>query len=681
MRIRLFCFCLLFTFLAKAQPGKEAWHWEFGSACSMDFSSGVAVPGVAWSFGAIEGTASYSDPITGQLIMYASGVVVINKNGNTMYNGVALKGHTSSTQGALIIPKPGSNTIYYVITSDQCASNNHGVFYSVVDLTLHGGLGEVVLKNQILTPPPATEKLVGARQCNGTDYWIITHPLGTNCFNAYSVTSAGINPTPVVSCAGTVQKYISPTYDEGIGYMKISPDGSKLALGVCSDSIPILEILDFNNSTGVVSNPLTIRFPNTWGVYGVSFSPDNSKLYAGVYPYDTTSCIYQYDLTSNTSSIIIASQTLIAKRKYIFSTGKYQFGAMQIAPDGKIYIARSSEDSLAFINNPNTLGAACNFVLNGINILGGSWSYYGLPNFIDANYAGIQIDIPDVQQCNTFTATTLDAGSGFAGYFWSTGASTQTISINTPGQYWVTVTNDQGCTRTDTVNAYLLNPIKEDTLACDTFKANVVQAGVLQYNWFDGSNAPIRNFTQSGTYYVDINYVRGCAIRDSITVTIVPSPQINIGPDTTFCKGELKMDAACSTCNYQWSTGETSSAITVKTPGVYSVTVKDSNGCVDSDTLTIRPQLSVFNFEMPNIVTPNDDNINDVVDFKKYQFTTFQIHIFNRWGQEIFKSEDPNAVWKPTQDDGTYYYTTQYKIDCTVDSQTKTLKGFITIVR
>ena len=84
---------------------------------------------------------------------------------------------------------------------------------------------------------------------------------------------------------------------------------------------------------------------------------------------------------------------------------------------------------------------------------------------------------------------------------------------------------------------------------------------------------------------------------------------------------------------------------------------------------------------MPNVVTPNDDNINDGVDFRKYQFSTFQIHIFNRWGQEIFKSEDPNAVWKPTQDDGTYYYTAQYKIDCTVDSQTKTLKGFITVLR
>jgi len=97
--------------------------------------------------------------------------------------------------------------------------------------------------------------------------------------------------------------------------------------------------------------------------------------------------------------------------------------------------------------------------------------------------------------------------------------------------------------------------------------------------------------------------------------------------------------------------------------------------------MIVRPQLSAFNFLMPNIVTPNDDKINDEIDFGIYQFSSLQIEIYNRWGQKIFESSDPKGVWKPTVDDGTYFYTAQYKIDCGSDSQAKNLKGFITVIR
>ncbi|MGZ3862455.1 MAG: T9SS type B sorting domain-containing protein [Bacteroidia bacterium] len=681
MKQRLFTVFAICAVFAQAQPGKEAWHWYFGQRAKLDFSTGVPVPGLGpTSFVINEGSASISDETTGQYLFSVGGTHIYNRNDAVMYNGYNISSVINSTQANLIIQQPYS-TLYYVFSNDY---NNgpKGIHYSIVDMSLQSGLGAVILKNQVLMPAPSTEKMVGVRHCNGEDYWVLAHPLNSNAFHAYLITSAGINLTPVISNVGTSLPYYTTPDWPGCGYIKASPNGRKLALGSDSDSIPIMELFDFDNLTGVVSNPLTINYPGLFGPYALSFSPDNSKLYAAPHS-DSATWIYQYDLSSNFPSAIIASQTQITYvTDWVWSTNKYlgsQIGAMQIGPDGKIYVARYNEDTISVINNPNSLGIACNFQFDGQAVTGNARC--GLPNFIDANHAGIQVNIPDVQQCNTFTATTLDAGPGFSNYFWSTGASTQTISINAPGKYWVTVTNDQGCTRTDTVNAYLLNPIKIDTLACDTFKIDVTQGGVLQYNWFDGSHSPTRTFTQSGTYYVDINYVNGCAIRDSINVTIVPSPQINIGQDTAFCKGELKMNASCATCTYQWSRGETSSSIIVKTPGTYSVKVKDGNGCTDVDTLTVKPQLSVFNFVMPNIVTPNDDKINDEIDFSKYQFSTFQIHIFNRWGQEIFKSEDPNAVWRPNQDDGTYYYIAQYKIDCTVDSQTKTLKGYVQVLR
>jgi hypothetical protein len=139
-------------------------------------------------------------------------------------------------------------------------------------MSLNSGLGDVTIKNTLLTPPPTTEKLTAVRHCNGTDYWIIDHPFNSNTFNAYLLTSTGINSTPVVSNVGTAQSNVSGTYQETIGYMKASPNGRKLACAV--EYMRFIELFDFDNSTGTVSNPVKITYflPN-YGAYGVAFSP------------------------------------------------------------------------------------------------------------------------------------------------------------------------------------------------------------------------------------------------------------------------------------------------------------------------------------------------------------------------------------------------------------------------
>ena len=350
-------------------------------------------------------------------------------------------------------------------------------------------------------------------------------------------------------------------------------------------------------------------------------------------------------------------------------------------PDGKIYITRYGIDTLAVINNPNNSGASCNFQYNSIGFPVGVFTYFGLPNFIDANYVGIQLNIPDIQQCNGFVPQIADAGAGFVNYFWNTGANTQTVVINNPGKYWVTVTNTQGCTRTDTISAYILKPLKLDTLACDSFQTNIIQEGVLTYNWFDGNHNPTRNFKQSGNYYVDIAYVNGCSIRDSINLIVVPSPTVNLGSDTAFCLGNLNLDALNPTASHNWSTGQNTQSIKVTNPGTYWVHLVNSSGCKAADTLIVQPQLSVFNFSIPNIVTPNNDNINDFIDFGILQCSTLQLEIYNRWGIQIFESSDPKCIWKPNCEDGTYFYSAQYRIDCGADTQTKNSKGFITLIK
>lgn len=84
---------------------------------------------------------------------------------------------------------------------------------------------------------------------------------------------------------------------------------------------------------------------------------------------------------------------------------------------------------------------------------------------------------------------------------------------------------------------------------------------------------------------------------------------------------------------------------------------------------------------MPNIITPNGDNINDVIDFGNYPFSSLSVTIFNRWGEKVYESVDPKNVWSPNVNDGVYFYTLQYRIDCAAETQAKSIAGFIQILR
>ena len=373
--ITIFIFILSLYNLANAQNlGKEAWNWQFGNTCALNFSSGTPVIGSS-AINTDEGCASISDINTGQLLFYTDGISVWNKNNIKMPNGLGLLGNSSTTQSALIVPMPGNSDLYYIISCDANAGPN-GVCYSVVDVTLNGGLGDITTKNILLTSPPTTEKLTAIKHLNNIDYWILDHLFNSNSFNAYLVTSSGINTSPVVSSIGSVENNVSNASIETIGYLKASPNGKKIAL-VIEAGIPILEIYNFDNSTGKVTNPVTINYSGFYnGPYGVSFSPDNSKLFVSA---PDTGFLYQYDLSKDSSAAIIASQTIIKSA--------YSGAALQLAPNGKIYIANDGQQYLSVINNPNNSGVACNYEDSVIKFSMGNCNY-GLPNFIDAiNYS------------------------------------------------------------------------------------------------------------------------------------------------------------------------------------------------------------------------------------------------------------------------------------------------------
>ena len=393
MRKFLTILIIIIPFLCTAQ--KQGNIWYFGDHAGLDFNSGIPIAitnGETYdSSYHSEGTAVISDS-SGSLLFYTNGQKIWNKNHQIMPNGDSLFGSWSSTQAALIIPQPGNSRYFYVFTTDAFFEDSlkYGFRYSMIDICLDNGLGDVIKeKKNIKILDTVSEKLTAVRHSNGIDYWVIIHKYFSDAIYAYLLTSAGITDT-VISHIGTIHPHGTQSLSAAIGQLKASPNGQKLAIvdGNDDDS-NIAEYFDFDKSTGVVSNYVNIQSNPVYHYYGVSFSPDNTKLYIACNL--NSNSIFQYNLIAGGGNpdSVKASCTKISDY--------WNFEALQLAVDGKIYVSTKAYNGnyLAVINNPNNAGINCNYQDSAI-YLNGKTASYGLPNFIDSyDYSNTTYDCKD----------------------------------------------------------------------------------------------------------------------------------------------------------------------------------------------------------------------------------------------------------------------------------------------
>ncbi|HYG16188.1 MAG TPA: PKD domain-containing protein [Bacteroidia bacterium] len=365
----LLLLAFLFTLTQTKGQQKEANTWYFGLNAGLDFNYS---PPKALTNGALqtfEGCASICNK-HGNLLFYTDGVIIYDKNHVAMPNGTGLTGHTSSTQSGMIIQNPDSASIYYVFSIS--AYNTTEMAYTIVDTTLNSGKGDVRVKNVHLMQQ-AGEKITAIRHSNGIDTWVLAHQHSNNSFYAYLVSGTGVNAVPVISSLGQNQSHLA------IGCLKSSPDGRKLA--GAENSNRFVELYDFDPATGVVSNAQTLLTGLPY--YGVEFSPSGKYLYVtGVSTWPNK--LYQFDLQAGSLAAIQAS-----KYSMDFNTTG---GALQLGPDGKIYMANFGETSLGVINFPEKPKMACNFVEKGLSIAPGK-SYWGLPTFNQSFFYTPTIDV------------------------------------------------------------------------------------------------------------------------------------------------------------------------------------------------------------------------------------------------------------------------------------------------
>lgn len=342
----------------------------------LDFSGGGPNAITTSQMAAGEGSASVSDATTGALLFYTDGRSVWNANNTVMPNGSGLMGGLSSTQAALIVPKPENGNEYYVFTTDQ-TGGSLGLRFSVVNMLLDGGNGNVAAKN-VLLKAPVTEKITAVRQPGTSNYWLVAHGWNDDAFYAYRITPSGID-SAVVTHSGIVHS--DAMIQNSYGQMKFNTCGDRLALA--AGYLDKVELFDFDVATGIVSNPKTISYADH--VYGIEFSPNSNVLYVGT--YEASGTLLQYDLTLPSTSAMISAVQIVSTTPDIYP--------LQRGPDGKIYVVKSYSQYVGVIQSPDNVGSlACNYVDNAIDLdpsFMGLNSGIGLPNFVSSFMGGASL--------------------------------------------------------------------------------------------------------------------------------------------------------------------------------------------------------------------------------------------------------------------------------------------------
>ncbi|MEN8225693.1 MAG: gliding motility-associated C-terminal domain-containing protein [Bacteroidota bacterium] len=516
---------LLTALIVRSQ--NQANNWYFGENAGITFSGGAPVAVTGGQINTLEGCSAISSS-DGDLLFYSDGSTVWDKNHTMMPNGFGLMGNYSSTQSAIIVPIPNNDSLYYLFTVDAEENNlQNGLRYSQVDMTLNNGLGDVVQSNKnTLLVTPVLEKVtaVGHGTLNAT--WVITHTFNSSLFYAYLVREIGISP-PVISDVGD---NIGPLMVDSKGYLKVSPDGTKLVMA--NNTLQTLLIFDFDNTTGLVSNQIRDdRFVITPFPYGIGFSPNSKLLYATNWSWagwDTR--IYQYDISLPTPDEILNSRNEIASFTDLY-------GELQLGPDKKLYVAQNESYYLGVINKPDIYGPNCDYVHDAIYL--GKRSRWGLPPFIQSFF-------------------NLNA------YFY-----------NDTSCYGVATQFYEDCSH------------PPDSVFWDF---GDIPSGVNNYSTLFN---PTHTFSSVGLYNVSLTaYFDGYTDSTSSLVFVSEMPAVNLGNDTSLCMGSnITLDAGPGHTGYLWQNGNTTQSITTDTSGIFWVEVANDFGCksIDSITVSVNP--------------------------------------------------------------------------------------------
>jgi large repetitive protein len=565
--------------------------WHFGNLAGIDFNGLPDDPAVAIQgpLNTPEGCAVICDR-NGQIILSTDGRSVFTRNTSGGYTDITpapnppgLGGDPGSTQSALIVPVSGDETLFYIFTTQEVQGTyTYQLKYSLYDLKLNNGAGGFREYNEVLFSK-STERITG----NGN--WLIAHEYGNNSFRAYPVSQQGIG-NPVISAIGS--EHSITVAENGQGYMELGAQ-NRLAVALSTPGVSnVVEIFDFVDSTGMVTNFRTVNLNNSAGqVYGIEISPSGNKLFASLKGAASSSI---YEFMFDTLGNPFFQQSVVQPG---------EIGAMQRGPDGQIYVAINGSASLGTfsVNEDTTQLSALTAPLQPFALAAGTSSNLGLPNFIQivANPTSVP-SLDFVGTClgdsTQFFATGKDPAIDKFDWFFGDGQSQldggPEIShlYAAAGTYTLTLHIYNKCedpVQTFTQQIIITAPPADPSggvVLCNgpvTLDANPTNVPGLTYVWATGQTTETLAVDVQGTYDVTISDAAGCT-TDASFGTFDNRPILDFGPDLTLCQNTpvMALNAQNPGSTYSWAidgvpTGGTAQTQAVDTslPGSFEYTV------------------------------------------------------------------------------------------------------------
>ncbi|HXA01040.1 MAG TPA: PKD domain-containing protein [Cytophagaceae bacterium] len=502
--------------------------WYFGKGNGLDFNfsppaqlqnGNVNLLAVATG----EGVGAMSDA-NGNLLFYTNGNVIFDKTHTAMPNGTGLNGDDNTVQTGLIVPVQGSTTQYYAIETGS--GGGKPVKYVIVDMTLNGGLGDVVIAskggtNGVTLVASAGEGSLAIPEYTAGNvptgnYWVIQHSSSSADYYVSKATSAGIS-APVTQTVGTASIN---------GVMMFKTNSCFDKIGVAYYKSGRVEILPFNNVTGIISPPTT-TLAGTGGapflnpeVYGIEFSPSGQFLYVTESGLNSRKTIYQFDISAGAG--LNPAAVLASKSFYTGGAEVVRFGAVQLAPDGRIYFPGWNPAAPGYINaipTPDIAWTKPNPTL-GTDLLYKQYSYLvneigeGLPPVLKNLLTSVKIYYTNACEGGTTNfsyifgskavSQTWDFGDPGSGAANTSASATPSHIYATAGTYTVTLTIVDNCgrTRTGTVSVIIKSGplVTIPAAACPNTNVTFTGTGTnkANYTW---STSPSGPFGSTGSTY------------------------------------------------------------------------------------------------------------------------------------------------------------------------------------
>lgn len=515
--------CLIFMLLIchKSFAQKEANNWVFGCAKAMSFNSGTpmmiskSVMGDTYHSG-----GSVMSNAKGRMIFYIAHTQVFDSTETAMPNGSFL-GNGRTIQSSIIVPWPDSAHLF-IVFSPGC-SNNDFFRYSVINMKLRNGLGDIdVNRKNIALPTFSSGKVTAVHHASRRGYWVLTPQGNSDTMHAYLITSNGVATTPVKSYTGIFVKG-GPTFlDDYYGYFKLSPNGRK----VCNiNRNKQSMIADFDPSTGKLSNVWDFNNNDL----GIEFSARNKFLYM----VTNANVLSQYDLSAKTKSAFLKSKkTIDSANDYSF-----QFASLQLAPNGKIYIYNGMSEYLHTIQAPDSAGKLCRFKKNDFWVTSGTTNnyHYGLPNFVQSLFHKPSFEVRQLCSRDTvfFKIAETYAMDSALWDFDDPGSGKMNISRATNNVFHIYKT--QGITYnprlicyyknfSDTIiEPFFVNYAKPDlgrdtTICLGNYIGLYNRRGIFKsYKWSNGQSL-LGIFAGPGKHRLTVTDIDGCLSSDTIEV-------------------------------------------------------------------------------------------------------------------------------------------------------------------